>query len=245
MTIAAAIIVLKFDQELQSFDSVPNQFSNQISNQIVVDIAYPKYAADYTCAIALGLASSLSLSPFTIAEAISQYCSQDQDFANKFTITALGKGWLNISMTSSYRLETIVNLDHWIPENQNIPNSGDLDDGAYVYARCHGLLRLAEQARLGSQNLCPNVFDDEPVAIALLLQNLEIADYLQNPHGQTLRMTSKLRRSLITAFFDFYGQCRIFGVSADLAQTRIYLISITQKLIQAIAPSHLIYKPYL
>lgn len=216
-----------------------------VPNQVLVNIAYPKYAADYTCAIALGLASSLSTSPFPIAKAIAQYCSQDQDFANKFMITALGKGWLHISMTASYRLETIVNLDHWIPEPQNIPYSGDLDDGAYVYARCHGLLRLAAQARLGSPHLCSHQFDDEPAAIALLLQNLAIADYLQSPSIQTWRMTRKLRRSLITAFLDFYCQCRIFGVSADLAQTRIYLISITQKLIQAIAPSHTIYKPYL
>jgi len=231
IAIATAII------QLFKIDLVPNQ--------VLVNIAYPKYAADYTCAIALGLAGSLSTSPFTIAKAIAQYCSQDQDFANKFMITALGKGWLHISMTSTYRLETIVNLEHWLPEHQNIPNSGDLDDGAYVYARCHALLRLAKQAQLGSQDRYPTLFDDQPAAIALLLQNLAIADYLQSPPMQTVRMTDKLRRSLITNFLDFYRQCRLFDVSADLAHTRIYLISITQKLIQAIAPSHTIYKPYL
>ncbi len=217
-----------------------------VPNQIVVDIAYPKYAADYTCVIALRLTNSLpSLTPFAIAEAIAQHCSQDQDFANKFAISAIGKGWLNISMTPSYRLKTLVSLDYWNPEQQNISDSVDLDDSTYVYARCHALLRLADQACLSPQNLCLNTLDNEPAAIALLLQNLAIADYLQNPNIQTLQLTHKLRRSLVTTFLDFYRQCRIFGVNEDLVQTRIYLIRITQKLILAIAPPHVTYKSYL
>jgi arginyl-tRNA synthetase len=224
--------------QLFNIDLVPNQVS--------VNIAYPKYAADYTCAIALSLANNNSaLTNLGIATAIAQHCLLEQDFANKFEIAAIGKGWLNISLTASYRLETLVNLERWHPEKQNIPNSSDRDDTAYVYARCHGLLRLAEQSRLFPQGLYPHNFDDEPAAIALLLQNLAIADYLQNPPMQTVRMTDKLRRSLVTAFLNFYRQCCIFGVSADLAQTRIYLISITQKLIQAIAPSDISYHPYL
>ena len=57
IAIATAII------QLFKIDLVPNQ--------VLVNIAYPKYAADYTCAIALGLAGSLSLPPFDIAKALA------------------------------------------------------------------------------------------------------------------------------------------------------------------------------
>jgi arginyl-tRNA synthetase len=44
---------------------------------------------------------------------------------------------------------------------------------------------------------------------------------------------------------NFYDRCRIFGVDRDAVQRRLLLISITQKMLLAIAPPEINYAMYL
>jgi hypothetical protein len=79
------------------------------------------------------------------------------------------------------------------------------------------------------------------------MRNLAITDYLENENILPLNRykRQKLSRSLAEAFLHFYDRCRIFGVDRDAVQRRLLLISITQKMLLAIAPSEINYAMYL
>ena len=110
-------------------------------------------------------------------------------------------------------------------------------------------MRLAQQLNVGAIHELPLhlIADLEPVEISLLMRSLAIADYLADENGSPLnrQKKQKLSRSLAEAFLHFYDRCRIFGVDRDAVQRRLLLISITQKMLLAIAPPEINYAMYL
>ena len=110
-------------------------------------------------------------------------------------------------------------------------------------------MRLAQQLNVGAIHELPLhlIADLEPVEISLLMRSLAIADYLADENGSPLnrQKKQKLSRSLAEAFLQFYDRCRIFGVPHEIAIKRLLLISITQKMLLAIAPPEINYAMYL
>jgi arginyl-tRNA synthetase len=232
--------------------------------EIALEICYPKYEAHYTSAIALSLANRLQRNPVQIADAIAQTCSQNPEITAQSQIRAFGKGWLNIVFSEKYIAEILFFLEHLRIEgitNCNgfwqkceivlIPIGNSTEQ--YVYARCCALMRLAQQLNVGAIHELPLhliadlEIDLETVEISLLMRNLAIADYLENENILPLnrQKRQKLSRSLAEAFLNFYDRCRIFGVPHEIAINRLLLISITQKMLLAIAPSEINYAMYL
>jgi arginyl-tRNA synthetase len=231
--------------------------------EIALEICYPKYEAHYTSAIALSLANRLQQNPVQIADAIAQTCSQNPEITAQSQIRAFGKGWLNIVFSEKYIAEILFFLEHLRIEgitNCNgfwqkceivlIPIGNSTEQ--YVYARCCALIRLAIHEYVGAIHELPLHIHElpihlEPVEISLLMRNLAITDYLENENILPLNRhkRQKLSRSLAEAFLHFYDRCRIFGVDRDAVQRRLLLISITQKMLLAIAPSEINYAMYL
>jgi arginyl-tRNA synthetase len=228
--------------------------------EIAIEICYPKYDAHYTSAIALSLAHRLQRNPAQIADAIAQNCSQNPEIFAQWKVQAFGKGWLNISLSEKYlsksllflenlRIEGITNCDGFWQKHETVLIPIENSTEQYVYARCCALIRLAIHEYVGAiHELLLHLEPDlEPVEISLLMQNLAIADYLgyENILSLNRQKRQKLSRSLVEAFLHFYDRCRIFGVSREIALRRLLLISITQKLLLAIAPSEISYAMYL
>jgi arginyl-tRNA synthetase len=244
-------------------------------HEIALSNSYPKYAAHFTSPVAIALAHRLGQDALTIAEAIAKICNQiwlqiddeNSEISSQWQIQAVGKGWLNITFTELYLAEILLLLEKWqiveinnvegIWQKQNFHSDSDLTEANYAYARCCALIRLAYRehllplaAEILPQNICIVV---EPVEISLLMQNLAIADYLNlaqesgiDDNDQKAKdKREKLSRSLSELFLKFYAQCRIFGVSRDIAISRLLLISSTQKMLLAIAPSNVHYLKYL
>ena len=228
--------------------------------EIALEICYPKYEAHYTSAIALSLANRLQRNPVQIADAIAQTCSQNPEISAQSQIRAFGKGWLNIVFSEKYIAEILLFLEHLRIEGITNCNGfwqkceivlipiGDSTE-QYVYARCCALMRLAQQLNVGAIHELPLhlIADLEPVEISLLMRSLAIADYLADENGSPLnrQKKQKLSRSLAEAFLQFYDRCRIFGVPHEIAIKRLLLISITQKMLLAIAPPEINYAMYL
>ncbi len=221
--------------------------------EIALEICYPKYDAHYTSAIALAISHRLKLNPSQIADAIAQTCSQNPEISSQCQIQAFGKGWLNISLSQQYLIESLLSLEDWQIEgitNFNgfwqkceislIPIGNSTEQ--YAYARCCALMRLAQQLNRGEIHEFSLYL--EPAEISLLMQNFAIAAYLDDENVLPLHK-QKLSRSLAAAFFGFYDRCRIFGVSREIAARRLLLISITQKMLIAIAPPEINYAMYL
>ena len=228
--------------------------------EIALEICYPKYEAHYTSAIALSLANRIQQNPVQIADAIAQTCSQNPEISAQSQIRAFGKGWLNIVFSEKYIAEILLFLEHLRIEGITkcngfwqkceivlIPIRNSTEQ--YVYARCCALMRLAQQLNVGAIHELPLhlIADLEPVEISLLMRSLAIADYLADENGSPLnrQKKQKLSRSLAEAFLQFYDRCRIFGVPHEIAIKRLLLISITQKMLLAIAPSEINYAMYL
>ena len=228
--------------------------------EIALEICYPKYEAHYTSAIALSLANRLQRNPVQIADAIAQTCSQNPEISAQSQIRAIGKGWLNIVFREHYIAEILLFLEHLRIEGITNCNGfwqkceivlipiGDSTE-QYVYARCCALMRLAQQLNVGAIHELPLhlIADLEPVEISLLMRSLAIADYLADENGSPLnrQKKQKLSRSLAEAFLQFYDRCRIFGVPHEIAIKRLLLISITQKMLLAIAPPEINNAMYL
>jgi arginyl-tRNA synthetase len=224
--------------------------------EITLEICYPKYDAHYTSPIALSLANRLQRNPAQIADAIAQTCSQNPEISAQSQIGAFGKGWLNIVFSEKYIAEILFFLDNlriegiancngfWQKEEIALIPVGNSTE-QYVYARCCALMRLAIHEYVVAIHELP--LHLEPVEISLLMQNLAIADYLADENSSTLnrQKKQKLSRSLAEAFLRFYDRCRIFGVSREIAVRRLFLISITQKMLLAIAPPEIHYAMYL
>ena len=234
--------------------------------EISLEVAYPKYEAHYTSAIALAIANRLNLSPFQIAEAIALTCSQNPEITSQWQIQALSKGWLNIFLSEQYIAEILLALEQWQIEGltnyeglwKKSDISIDFTDKSldpivqYAYARCCALIRLAQQNNLemhvGAIHELPlhASLRLEPAEIGLLMQNLAIAAYLESENSvSSNKSRTKLSRSLADTFLRFYDCCRIFGVPREIAVRRLFLIRITQKLLLAIAPSEINYAMYL
>ncbi|WP_103667816.1 DALR anticodon-binding domain-containing protein [Pseudanabaena sp. BC1403] len=228
--------------------------------EIGLEICYPKYDAHYTSAIALSIANRLQRNPIQIADAIAQTCAQNPEISAQSQIRAFGKGWLNIVFSEQYiaeillflenlRIEGITNCDgFWQKCEIVLIPIGDSTE-QYVYTRCCALMRLAQQLNVGAIHELPLhlIADLEPVEISLLMRSLAIADYLADENDSPLnrQKKQKLSRSLAEAFLHFYDRCRIFGVPHEIAIKRLLLISITQKMLLAIAPSEINYATYL
>jgi arginyl-tRNA synthetase len=223
--------------------------------EIALEICYPKYGVHYTSAIALAISHRLGIETMEIAEAIAKTCSQNPEIATQFQIKAFGKGWLNIFLSEQYLFENLLTLEHlqvdgmhncdgfWQKCSISTVNNSPEPILQYTYARCCALIRHAQR-----ENLCvskPEIIPSmEPVEISLLMQNLAIADYLENANILLLNR-QKLLRSLAEAFLQFYDRCRIFGVPLEIAFWRLTLIRITQKLLLAISPPEINYAMYL
>ncbi|TYQ28993.1 hypothetical protein PseudUWO311_02310 [Pseudanabaena sp. UWO311] len=237
------------------------------SREIALEICYPKYDAHYTSAIALSLANRLQRNPAQIADAIAQTCSQNPEISAQSQIGAFGKGWLNIVFREQYIAEIILFLENLRMEGITICNGfwqkseialipvGNSTE-QYVYARCCALMRLAKQSKFLNVGAIHELLlhletdleiDLEPVEISLLMRNLAIADYLADENSSPLnrQKRQKLSRSLAETFLHFYDHCRIFGVPHEIAIKRLLLISITQKMLLAIAPPEINYAMYL
>ena len=235
-------------------------------SKISLEIGYPKYEAHYTSTIALAITNRLNLSPLQIAEAIALTCSQNLEITSQWQIQALGKGWLNIFLSEQYitksllaleqsPIEGIINHDGlWQKRDifMDFSNKSLVPIWQYAYARCCALIRLAYQNNVGIDVVAIHELSLhlslklEPAEISLLLQNLAIANYLENETCLDRHQSrTKLSQSLADAFLQFYDRCRIFGVSREIAVRRIFLISITQKLLLAIAPPEINYAMYL
>jgi arginyl-tRNA synthetase len=227
--------------------------------EIALEICYPKYDAHYTSAIALAISHRLKQNPSQIADAIAQTCLQNPEISSQWQIQAIGKGWLNISLNEKYITESLFSLENWQIEGITncdgfwqkceiglIPVS-DLTktNVQYAYARCCALMRLAQQNNVVAiHELTVHL---EPAEISLLMQNFAIAAYLEDENILPLNRQKRMRlsRSLAAAFLGFYDRCRIFGVSREIAARRLFLISITQKMLIAIAPPEINYAKYL
>ena len=252
-------------------DAIGSLFEiNLEPSKILIEIGYPKYDAHYTSTIAMAIANRVKLHPLQIAEAIAQTCSQNYAISSQWQIQALGKGWLNIKLGEQYiirslldlaqwQIEGITNCDgFWQRQDISIISTNYYPEATvqYAYARCCALIRLANQiidVRAIHELPLPALPDFmdclEPAEISLLMQNLAIAAYLENEDLEDFlkrdKPKNKLSRSLAEAFLDFYDHCRIFGVSREIALRRILLITITQKLLLAIAPPEINYAIYL
>ena len=225
-------------------------------SQISLEICYPKYDAHYTSAIALAIANRLQQDPLQIADAIAQTCSQNLEISSQWKIQAFGKGWLNISLSEQYLIESLLSLDEW--QIEGITNCDGFwqkseialvavgnSTEQYAYARCCALMLLAQQLNVGASHELPLHYL-EPVEISLLMQNFAIADYLKSEHFlNNHKSRMRLSRSLAESFLQFYDRCRIFGVSREIAMRRLLLISVTQKMLIAIAPPEINYAMYL
>lgn len=224
-----------------------SELSIEISHKISFEIGYPKYKTHFTSAIALTLAGYLKLDVLPIAKVIAE---PNYDSAvTQWQIQAVGKGWLNISLQDQYLASALLNLSRpqdavlLSPQDAKIPESRL----QYVYARCCALLRLAANYQDFNKNkACMPKFNNclEP-EIILLLRNLVIADYLENKASARRDRGKILLRSLATDFLSFYDQCRIFGVSADIAYRRILMIEVTRKMIVRLSDPEITYAEYL
>jgi arginyl-tRNA synthetase len=231
--------------------------------EITLEICYPKYDAHYTSPIALSLANRLQRNPAQIADAIAQTCSQNPEVSTQLQINAFGKGWINIVFSEKYIAEILLFLDNlriegiancngfWQKKEIALIPVGNSTE-QYVYARCCALMRLAIHEYVGAIHELPLHIHElpihlEPVEISLLMRNLAIADYLAdvNSAPSNRQKKQKLSRSLAEAFLLFYDRCRIFGVSREIVVKRLLLISITQKMLLAIAPPEINYAMYL
>ncbi len=224
--------------------------------EIALEICYPKYDAHYTSAIALAISHRLKLNPLEIADAIAQTCSQNPEVSSQCQIQALGKGWLNIFLSEKYISASLLDLENWqidgIADCEGFWQKCDVSIHPannppeaivqYAYARCCALIRLAHQNNVVTIHEFP--LHLEPAEISLLMQNFAIAAYLEDENPLPLNK-QKLSRSLAEAFLRFYDRCRIFGVSREIAARRLLLISITQKMLTAIAPPEINYAKYL
>ena len=217
------------------------------SSQVLINVCYPKYDAHYTSAIALTIANRLNKNPLAIAEEI---CLENLKIAWQWQIKALGKGWLNIFLSEQYLAESLSALNIWQPDISDIliNSVGESPEATmqYAYARCCALIRLANRSVnfLCTDFLRTDIVWDfiEPAEISLLMQQLVIADLLED-HAHLDRY--KLSRSLAEVFLQFYDHCRIFGVTPKIAYRRLLLIRVTQKLLLAIAPLGTNYAIYL
>ena len=217
------------------------------SSQVLINVCYPKYDAHYTSAIALTIANRLNKNPLAIAEEI---CLENLKIAWQWQIKALGKGWLNIFLSEQYLAESLSALNIWQPDISDIliNSVGESPEATmqYAYARCCALIRLANRSVnfLCTDFLRTDIVWDfiEPAEISLLMQQLAIADLLED-HAHLDRY--KLSRSLAEVFLQFYDHCRIFGVTPKIAYRRLLLIRVTQKLLLAIAPLGTNYAIYL
>jgi arginyl-tRNA synthetase len=222
-------------------------------SKISLEIGYPKYDAHYTSTIALAIANRLNLNPLEIAKAIAQTCSQNLEISSQWQIKALGKGWLNIFLSEQYIYQNLFSLDNWQPFEINNNNIAILPDqklpkiellSQYAYARCWALIRLANRENLFAEYHLQNLKFIEPIEINLIMQLFDISANLENRNYSILNQY-KLSRSLAEAFLEFYDRCRIFGVTREIAISRLLLIRITQKLLLAIAPPEINYSMYL
>jgi len=224
------------------------------SQEIALEICYPKYGVHYSSVIALAISHRLGIEAIQIAKKIAKKAVFPQ-----WQIQAFGKGWLNISLSNQFMIENLSILVDWQIEGMDncdgfwqkrnmaiSPNSPE-PILQYAYARCCALIRLAHR-----ENLCcsqPEVIEKmESVEISLLMQILAIADYLENENILTSTRQinrQKLSRSLAVAFLQFYNRCRIFGVDHAARHRRMLLLRITQKFLVAIAPSDINYAMYL
>nr|WP_277873830.1 DALR anticodon-binding domain-containing protein [Pseudanabaena sp. FACHB-1998] len=244
-------------------------------HEVDLNISYPKYAAHYTSPIAIALAHRLGQDALIIAKAIAEICtktctkisSENPEIVSRWQIQAIGKGWLNIQFTELYLGEILLLLEelqiiriediNGIWQKQSLNANPKIIEANYPYARCCALIRLAYRegllpltAEIMPQNIYIGV---EPVEISLLMQNLAIADYLQlaqekgivSNNKKVQEKRDKLARSLAELFLQFYDQCRIFGVSHNIAISRLLLIRSTQKMLLALAPSNVQYLHYL
>jgi arginyl-tRNA synthetase len=215
--------------------------------EIALEICYPRYDAHYTSAIALAIANRLQRNPAQIADAIAQACSQNLEISSQWKMQALGKGWLNISLSEKYLSESLFSLDDWQIEGITncygfwqkceitlIPVDNSTEQ--YAYARCCALMRLAKVLNNAWVIHELPLHYLEPIEISLLMQNFAIAAYLESEHLlNSHKSRIRLSRSLAEAFLQFYDRCRIFGVPREIAIRRLFLIRVTQKMLIAIA----------
>ncbi|OIP69683.1 MAG: hypothetical protein AUK48_14310 [Oscillatoriales cyanobacterium CG2_30_44_21] len=221
----------------------------EIFHKISFEIGYPKYKAHFTTAIALTLAGHLKLDTLLIAEAIASYQGAAKPSATQWQIQAVGKGWLNISLRDQYLANALLDLWQSLDSSKMSPKIAKVPEPRlqYVYARCCALLRLATNYQdLREDQAClPQFRDCLQPEIILLLRNLAIADYLENKASARRDLGKILLRSLATDFLSFYDQCRIFGVSADIAYRRVLIIEVTQKMILRLSEPEIAYAEYL
>ncbi len=243
------------------------------SREIVLEICYPKYGVHYTSAIALAIAHRLDIDAMLIGKKIVENCSQPLEIAAQWQIKLWDKGLLNICLSEIYLSDSLDILMSWHLEEKTFEISGDQPNlwqkrnifinpanqapepiPQYAHARCCALIRLSNiyiEDPLHHQTI-DKIELIEPAEISLLLQNLAIADYLENENTLPLSRTvskqvnrQKLSRSLAEAFLQFYDCCRIFGVDCYAVQRRLLLLRVTQKFLVAIAPPEVHYAIYL
>ena len=231
--------------------------SREIFNKISLEMCHPKYEAHFTSAIALTLAGSLKLDALQIAEAIALTCSQRTEVSSQWQIQALGKGWLNIFLQHEYLAKALRDLSLLPISEVNAGAERPEPRLQYVYARCCALLRLAiDYQDFSNDKGCMPQFKDclEPVELILVLRNLAIADYLADylkyggnnvSHKSREKLRKNLLRSLATDFLSFYDQCRIFGVSHNIAYRRILIIETTRKMVLRLSAPEIAYAEYL
>lgn len=239
--------------------------------EISLEICYPKYGWHYTLAIALAISHRLGIAASQIAEKIIENCSQHSEIFAQWQIKSSVKGLLNIYLNEKYLDDSLHALMSWRLDEGAFEISGDHPTlwqkheiyrsstkqppdqmQQYAHARCCALIRLIDKTyiedvlhhqTIGKKELM------EPAEISLLLQNLAIADYLENenilPATRQINNRQKLSRSLAGAFLDFYDRCRIVGVDPNAVQRRSLLIRVTQKFLVAIAAPEVNYAIYL
>jgi arginyl-tRNA synthetase len=237
--------------------------------EITLEICYPKYGGHYSSAIALAISHRLGIEAIQIAKKIREKCSQPEIVA-QWQIRSSAKGLLDIHLNEGYlskSLDTLIswrldeeafeiNVEHcplWQKREISINPAHQTPEPMqqYAYARSCTLIRLMKENSPLTATIS-KIEPIEPEEVSLLLQNLAIADYLENENillstrqisKQIIRQ--KLSRSLAEAFLQFYDRCRVFGVDPDVVQRRSLLIRITQKFLVAIAPPEVNYTIYL
>ncbi len=242
--------------------------------EIALEICYPKYGVHYTTAIALAIAHRVGIEAIQIAEKIVEKVTEEiaenssgnpQIFA-EWKINSSDKGLLNIYLSERYLGDSLHTLMNWQLDKESFEISSDRHPlwqkrnisinpsqqdpepmQQYVHARCCALIRLLDRTAKENSQQSKNIKRIEPIEpeeVSLLLQNLAIADYLENENTLPLNRR-KLSRSLAEAFLQFYDRCRVFGVDRDAVQRRALLLRVTQKFLVAIAPPEINYAMYL
>lgn len=174
-----------------------------------------------------------------------------------FQVEVVFPGWLEFRLTDhslAAWLQNLINADFVKLANKPLKNTYYCFSVQYAHARCCSLLALAHQQGLiilkdgqllepypipwlqdeseaiaQSKQLCL-VHPAEKRLIALVLDILEAGENLEQRRGL------KLALALSQAWEEFFKHCRIWGEvktqTPKLAQARLGLVAVTQKLLQ-------------